>query len=390
MKFINLSRKNLTRPRLLTLFSLTSLMFSLAIFCQIGQAQQSQLSLADILVGLRSKKVTIDERNKLLSEAVKVRGITFVMTPEIETELGSNGAAKELVDIIRQKSEVIAAAALATDYTYYRKRADENNFKGQFDLAVTDYNKAIELNPKDDVSYLNRGRAYLSKKSFDLALTDLDKSIEINPKEAMAYSLRADLHEKKGNAAQAITDYQKAVELDAKNETAKTSLKRLQDEQARIIAKQKEEEQAKLLAKQKEEEQAKLLAKQKEEQQAKLLAAKQKTTPPAVVPNTPKAAGETGDSKTVELGSLVGQAVRMVSPAYPAAAKQLNIYGQVTVQITLDEAGDVISAKAVSGPQFLRASSEEAARKSKFKPALVDNQAVKASGFVVYNFTNKM
>jgi len=386
MKSINLSRSKLTRPRLLSLFSLASLMFSLTMFCQIGQAQQAQLGLADILIGLRSKKVSLDDRNRLLSDAVKVRGITFSLTPEIETELTKTGASKELVEAIRQKNVKITAAvakpiaapspvaapspaatptpAPAPDYTFYRKRADENNFKGEFDLALEDYNKALELNPQDAVSYLNRGRAYSNKKSYDLAVLDFDKTIELNPKDSTAYFTRADLYEKKGDSRQAIGDYQKAVELDAKNEPAKTNLKRLQDEQAKILAKQKEDEQAIILAKQKE-------------------------TQATVVPNQPKVSEQSAAPKTLELGSLVGRAVKMVTPSYSPTARQLNIVGQVMVQVTLDEKGAVTSAKAVSGPQHLRLSSEDAARKSKFKPALAGNETVKATGFIVYNFTNK-
>jgi len=393
MKSINHPRIKLTRPRLISLFSLASLMFSLTIFCQIGQAQQAQLSLADILIGLRSKKVSLDDRNKLLTDAAKVRGITFLMTPEIETELATTGASKELVEALRQRSgkgapepkpvstpnpvsppRSVAISTPAPDFAFYRKRADENNFKGEFDLAVNDYNKAIELNPKDALSYLNRGRAYSNKKSYDLAANDLDKTIELNPKDSTAYFLRADLYEKKGSTQQAIGDYQKAVELDAKNEPAKTNLKRLLDEQAKVLAKQKEDEQAKALAKQKEDE------------QAKILAAKQKETPAA----QPKVSDQPSAPKMVNFGSLVGQAVRMVTPAYPMAAQQLNINGQVKVEVTLDEKGVVTSAKAVSGPQFLRPSSEEAARRTKFKPVLVGSEAVKASGFIVYNFTNRM
>jgi len=377
MKSVNLSRIKLTRPRLLSFFSLASLMFTLAVFSQIGQAQQAQLSLADVLIGLRSKKVSLDDRNKLLSDAVKVRGITFALTPEIETELATTGASNILVEAIRQKSlKVVAAAkpAPAPDYAFYRKRADENSSKGEFDLALDDYGKAIELNSKDAVSYLNRGRAYSNKKNYDLAIVDFDKTIELSPKDSTAYVMRADLHEKKGNSRQALDDYHKATELDATNEGAKTNLKRLLDEQAKALAKQKEDEQAKILAKQ--DEQAKILAKQKQ-------------TQAAVVPEKPKASEQPAAPKTVELGSLIGRAVKMVTPMYPPAAKQLNIVGQVTVQVMLDEKGEVTSAKAISGPQYLRLSSEDAARKSKFKPALVGSESVKATGVIVYNFTNK-
>ena len=378
MKSRLFSRINLTRPRLLTFFSLTSLLLSVTFFCQIGQAQQAQLSLADVLIGLRSKKVSLDERNRLLSDAVKVRGITFSLTPEIETELAGTGANGNLVDAIRQRAGNIKISAVTQpapapavlpaptmDFAFYRKRGDENVSKGEHDLALENYGKAIELNPKDAATYLNRGRAYSNKKSYDLAVLDYDKWIELSPKESSAYFNRGDVHEKRGNAQQAMSDYRKAVELDVANESAKSGLKRLQDAQAKI-------EQAKI--EQERIEQAKVLAKQKEAEAA-------------LTAQTLKATEKSGLPKTVELGSLVAQAVKMVMPTYPLIAKQSKAAGQVTVQIMLDEKGNVTDAKAASGPSMLRGASEEAARRTKFKPTMVANEAVKATGFIVYNFT---
>jgi TonB family protein len=329
---------------------------------------------------LRSKKVSLDERNKLLSDAVKVRGITFSLSPEIEAELTGTGASSELVEAIRQRSVKIKfvsdtksssapvlAATPTLDNAFYRKRADENIGKGEFELAVNDYTKAIELNPKDAAAYLNRGRALSNKKSFDLAILDYEKTIELNPKESTAYSNRAEVFEKKGKIQQAIGDYQKAVELDANNESAKNNLKRLQDEQAKI-------EQAKI-------EQAKI-------EQAKALA-KSKETEKTAVTETPKTAEQSETPKIINLGSLVGQAVRMVMPAYPPSVRRMNIGGQVRVDITLDENGNVTSANAVSGPQFLHLASEDAARKTKFRPAAIGSQTIKATGYIVYNFNNK-
>lgn len=380
MKLKSISPIRLTSSRLLSLFSMASLIISFAVLCQIGRAQQvQQLSLADVLIGLRSKKVSLDDRNKLLSDAIKVRGVTFALTPEIETELAGTGASKELVEAVRQKSLKDKIASLdkpipaaipvavqvqtpSSDPAFYRQRADENLGKGEYELAVKDYSKAIELNPKDAPAYLNRGRAYSNKKSFDLAALDYDKTIELNPKESTAYLNRGDLHEKRGNAPQAMSDYQKAVELDAGNESAKNNLKRLQDEQTKI-------EQAKI-------EQAKLLA-QSKEAETKLAA------------ESPKVPEQSNAPKSVELGSLVGLAVKMVTPVYPIMARQMSINGQVMVQLMLDETGNVTFAKATTGPQVLRSAGEDAARRSKFKPATVGGQTVKATGFIVYNFTNK-
>ncbi len=375
MKLLFLSRISLTRARSLSIFSAASLLLSLLFVCQIGQAQQSaQLSLADILIALRSKKVTIAERNKILSDAVKVRGVTFVSTPEIEAELANTGAAAELIAAIKQnppkaaagdaKNAATAAKTPVPDFAFYQKRANENVVKGDYDLALNDFNEAIKLKPTDVSVYLNRGRTYSNKKNYDLAIDDYNKVIELNPKEAMAYFNRGESYEKKGNALQAIGDYQKVLELDGNNESAKIILKRLQDEQARF-------EQAK--AEKLKAEQAKI------EEAKKIEAAKaepSKTATPAV-------------PKTVEIGQLNGLAIKLASPIYPLTAQNMNIQGKVTVQVALDEEGRVVSAKAVNGHQFLRSAAEDAVRKSKFKPNLVSSQAVKTTGFIVYNFVGK-
>ncbi len=373
-----LSRIKLSNPRLLSIFSVTSLLLSLLFVCQIGQAQQSaQLSLADILIGLRSKKVTIAERNKLLSDAVKVRGITFTSSPEIETELQNTGANDDLIEAIKKSGLKTSAAGVSKtapptaapaapkppDFAFYQKRANESIVKGEYDSAVNDFNEAIKLNPADASVYLNRGRAYSNKKSYDLAIEDYNKVIELNPKEAMAYFNRGESYEKKGNALQAIGDYQKVLELDGNNESAKIILKRLQDEQTKL-------EQAKA---------EKLKLEQTKIEEAKKQEAAAKVEPPKTA----------AAPKVVELGQLNGLAVKLATPVYPATAQQLNLQGKVTVQITLDEKGEVASVKAINGHQFLRTAAEDAARKSKFKPTLVGTQAVKATGFIVYNFVGK-
>jgi protein TonB len=64
----------------------------------------------------------------------------------------------------------------------------------------------------------------------------------------------------------------------------------------------------------------------------------------------------------------------------------MNASGQVSVQVLVDEEGNVISAKAVNGHALLRAPAEAAARQSKFNPVTKDGRAVKAVGVIVYNF----
>ncbi len=107
---------------------------------------------------------------------------------------------------------------------------------------------------------------------------------------------------------------------------------------------------------------------------------------PSVTPSVSPTPAPT--NRPVNAGILNGRAVNLPKPAYPPLAKQMRAAGQVVVQVLVDEAGNVTSAKATSGNPILRASAEAAARQSKFNPVRVNSQPVPASGVVLYNFIN--
>lgn len=90
--------------------------------------------------------------------------------------------------------------------------------------------------------------------------------------------------------------------------------------------------------------------------------------------------------RSLGLGVLNGKATLFPLPKYPAAAKAVNASGSVVVQVSIDETGRVLAASAVSGHPLLRTASETAAREALFAPTVVNGQAVKVSGVVVYNF----
>lgn len=319
-------------------------------------AQAPPLSLADILIALRSKKVTLEERNQILTTAVKERGITFEFTPEIEKELAATGADANLIAAIRLKSLPPPKATpepkpVATpqptptppppDYTFYQKRAEANLSKGDLEAALADYNKAVELKADNPDLYVSRGRAYFNLKSYELSVQDFDKAIELNPKTAIAFIDRGRSYEKLGDRQKALADYKKALELDAANEVAKSEVSRIETELAKEAA---------------------------------------KNAPP------PKPA-EAVKPEYVNLGALSSaNAVKLVSPVYNTIARQARVEGIVTVEVELNTDGDVVSATAVSGPTMLRQAAEDAARRSKFKPAMFNGEPIKGRGVISYSF----
>jgi tetratricopeptide (TPR) repeat protein len=95
----------------------------------------------------------------------------------------------------------------------YSNRGNAYYDKRNYDQAIEDYSKAIELNPQYAIAYYNRGNAYYNKRNYDQAIEDYSKAIELNPQYADAYSNRGNAYYDKRNYDQAIEDYSKAIEL---------------------------------------------------------------------------------------------------------------------------------------------------------------------------------
>ena len=92
-------------------------------------------------------------------------------------------------------------------------------------------------------------------------------------------------------------------------------------------------------------------------------------------------------TSTVTGGVVNGKAKFLPKPIYTAAAKAVKATGDVNVQVMIDEAGTVVSAKAVGGHPLLRMEAEKAARNAKFDPTFLTGQPVKVSGIIVYKFS---
>ncbi len=195
----------------------------------------------------------------------------------------------------------------------------------QYDLALADYGKVLEITPDDSRIYFLRSFIYVEQKNYDKAVADLTDVIRLKPDDKDAYSERAEVYRKLGKTDLAEADDKKYRELSGYTEQS-------------------------------------------------------------VKPTPIETLNNSGSVKTISGGVLNGKATNLVQPKYPAAAKAVRASGTVNVQVMVDENGNVISATAVSGHALLKSSAVQAAKESKFNPTLLSGQKVRVSGVIVYNF----
>jgi periplasmic protein TonB len=74
--------------------------------------------------------------------------------------------------------------------------------------------------------------------------------------------------------------------------------------------------------------------------------------------------------QTVQEAKLISS----TRPVYPAMARASNIQGHVVIMANINEKGQVIAAKAVSGPVLLRQAAVDAVRQWKYSPALTNGK----------------
>lgn len=148
----------------------------------------------------------IGELNKAIAlnpeEDVAYVGRGFIYTQE---------KSKDVSKAVADFSRVIARGGQWSSIAYSNRGGVFLNEK-QYYKAADDFNKAIELSPRNANAYLGRGLTLAIKKQFSRAIEDLNRAIDLNPKKADAYNIRGMVYAEIGNP-RAISDFQKACDM---------------------------------------------------------------------------------------------------------------------------------------------------------------------------------
>ena len=95
---------------------------------------------------------------------------------------------------------------------YYNRGTTKGKLK-DYQGAIADYNKAISFYPQSSIAYLNRGIAKSQLEDYQGAIADYNKVISIDPQNAVAYANRSILKEKQGDLNGSCSDGKKAASL---------------------------------------------------------------------------------------------------------------------------------------------------------------------------------
>ncbi len=111
---------------------------------------------------------------------------------------------------------------LKGDIIFAQKHNDRgiaHSEKGQYDLAVAEFDKSLEIYPSAE-TYNNRGVTYSKKGDLGHAIADFTKALEINPDGSKEYYNRGITYAIKGQFNLALLDLKKCLELDPTNAAA--------------------------------------------------------------------------------------------------------------------------------------------------------------------------
>jgi tetratricopeptide (TPR) repeat protein len=189
----------------LRLFSLITMLVAVVMSCSLVGCSPLQrlISKANHAYAQGRYGDAIEEYGEVLkidstnSWAYAFRGFSYYYNEQYELAI---------VDITR----AIQLYPSVDDYEY---RGLSYYELGKYDLAIEDLGIAIDMAPGIPFPYDERSVVFYKTGQYDLAIADLNKAISIFPKDALFYSDRANVYIAIGQFSLAVADLNKTIEL---------------------------------------------------------------------------------------------------------------------------------------------------------------------------------
>ena len=96
---------------------------------------------------------------------------------------------------------------------YASRGVGVGRYRGDFDLAIADYDEALRRDPKIVTAYSGRGGIYVRKGKLDLARRDLDEGLKLDPNNSGVHNALGNYYLAEGDYGSAIAEFNTAIRI---------------------------------------------------------------------------------------------------------------------------------------------------------------------------------
>jgi tetratricopeptide (TPR) repeat protein len=167
---------------------------------QTARGNIQQAAIADL------KGFTLQTR--LSKEMSYLSLFTLGMARRAAGDLG--GAIDRFSNALNQNTDSSSGLNQSLIYFY---RGNVYLAKGDYDLALADFNQSVKIQPTLAEAYSNRSSIYIVKNDYTQALADANQAVKLKPDLAIAHNNRGVIYATTGNYDGAIADFSQTLKL---------------------------------------------------------------------------------------------------------------------------------------------------------------------------------
>ena len=173
--------------------------------------------------GIKENLTMALARQKYLKPGAKIDDAASVKAMTAAIDVYSQ---KDYQAAVKFYTECINALIIADGC--YKGRADAYRKLEKYDLALADYDIAVELSPTSAQNYTNRGLNYFHQKNYEAAIKDYNRAIELDPKNSVNYQNRGASLANLGKDAEGEADVKKALAMNPNDPSIKVTLDQIE------------------------------------------------------------------------------------------------------------------------------------------------------------------
>jgi tetratricopeptide (TPR) repeat protein len=151
------------------------------------------------------------KQSELASEGLRKQASKLSLTPEIQRHTDAWVRRKDGRNKVEETGQQVGPDT--GDPETYRRLGDEASNSDDYEHAIENYSRAINLDDRNSTAYNNRAAAYIKMREYESAVQDFGKAIRLEPNDADLYSNRGAVHHTIGQYENAITNYGEAIRL---------------------------------------------------------------------------------------------------------------------------------------------------------------------------------